>query len=89
MAKEPPQTIGDMRRKAIVTDAEIAAAIDGYLANPKGTPFRFSSGHMLDVRAAVDEHRPAKAALAGQTISDNFRRAMVRTAIILAVPSQS
>ena len=87
MAKEPPQTIGDMRRKAIVTDKEIAAAIEAYLADPKAKPFQFASGHTLDVGAAVDGHPPAKAALAGKGTSDTFRRTMVRTAVILATPS--
>ena len=76
-----------MRRKAIVTDAEIAAAVETYLADPKAGPFEFASGHALDVGAAVDEHRPAKAALAGKGTSETFRRTMVRTAVILATPS--
>jgi len=86
MAKEPPQTVCDMRRKAIVTDAEISAAVEAYLADPKARPFAFKSGHVLDVGAAVDEHRPAKAALADKGTSDTFRRTMVRTAVILAIP---
>lgn len=86
MAKEPPQTIGDMRRKAVVTDKEIAAAVEAYLADPKAPPFQFASGHVLDVSAAVSEHRQAKTILAGKGSSDAFRRTMVRTAVILAVP---
>jgi hypothetical protein len=86
VAKEPPQTVGDLRRKAVITDKEISAAIEAFLANPAGAPFKFTSGHTLNVRAAVNEHRPAKAALSGRIISDTFRRTMVRTAVILATP---
>jgi len=87
MAEEPPQTIGDMRRKAIVTDAEISAAVEAYLADPKAKPFPFKGGHILDVGAAVNDHRPAKAALADKGTSETFRRTMVRTAVILATPT--
>lgn len=86
MAKEPPQTIGDMRRKAIVTDSEIAEAVEAYLANPKAATFQFASGHVLDVTAAVNDHRQAKAILADKGANDAFRRTMVRTAVILATP---
>lgn len=81
-------TIGDLRRKAIVTDAEIASAIESYLADPTGKPFQFGSGHVLDVAAAVEAHRPAKAAVAEKGMREAFRRTMIRTAIILAVPAE-
>lgn len=87
MAKEPPQTIGDMRRKAIVTDDEIAAATDAFLKDPKAKPFEFASGHVLDVAAAVEAHRPAKAIMAEKGVKEAYRRTMVRTAVILATPT--
>ena len=86
MAKEPPQTIGDMRRKAIVTDAEITAATDAYLGNPAVKSFEFASGHKLDVAAAVEAHRPAKAIMEEKGAKEAYRRTMVRTAVILATP---
>ncbi len=63
MAKEPPQTFGDMRRKAIVTDAEIAAAVEAFLLNPGAAKFEFANGHVLDVGQTAKDHRPAKTAL--------------------------
>lgn len=86
MAKGPAPTISDLRRKAVITDAEISAATDAFLLDRKAKPYRFESGHMLDVAAAVEAHRPAKAALAEKTIPDALRRTMVRTAVILATP---
>lgn len=87
MAAEPSQTIADLRRKAIITDDEISAATAAYLADPGGDPCRFGSGHKLDLAAAVEAHRPAKAAVAEKTMKEAYRRTMIRTAIILAVPT--
>ncbi len=86
MAADPSQTVGDLRRKAIVMDDEIAAATDAYLAEPSGGPFRSGSGHKLDLAAAVEAHRPAKATVAEKTMKEAYRRTMIRTAVILAVP---
>lgn len=86
MAKEPSQTIGDMRRKAIITDDEIEEAVEAYFATPSMQAFRFASGHVLDLGAAVEAHGPAKSAVAKKNTLDAFRRAMVRTALILAAP---
>jgi hypothetical protein len=86
MAAESSQTVGDLRRKAIVTDDEITAAADAYLADPNGGPFRYGSGHKLDLDAAVDAHRPAKAAVAVKGMKEAYQRTMIRTAIILAIP---
>lgn len=86
MAAEASQTVGDLRRKAIVMDDEIAAATDAFLADPKLEAFQFASGHVLNLKEAADAHPKTKAMLAGQITSDAYRRTMVRTAIILAVP---
>lgn len=87
MAKEPPQTVGDLRRKAIIMDAEITEAVEAYIGNPKAATFEFASGHVLDVTAAVEAHRQAKAILADKKTGDAFRRTMVRVAVILATPA--
>lgn len=76
--------MGDLRRQAIIEDAEIAGVVDAYLADPKLTAFQFTSGHILNVRAAVKAHRPAKAILAGKVTSDARRRSMIHAAVILA-----
>jgi hypothetical protein len=82
---EEGSTVGDLRHRAIVNDAEITEAVDAYLANPKLTAFQFTSGHVIDVRAAVNAYRPAKAILAGKITSDAHRRSIIRAAVILAV----
>ncbi|MDN3574993.1 response regulator transcription factor [Methylobacterium longum] len=41
-----------------MTDAEIDAAVDAYMANPQAEPFRFASGYEIDVAAAVYAYLP-------------------------------
>jgi hypothetical protein len=53
MATKTIPTVGELRKAAEVTDQEIDAAVDAYLANPKAEPFRFASGYEIDVAAAV------------------------------------
>lgn len=65
----------------------IEAPTHAYLTDPKGGPSRFGSGRKLDLAAAVDAHRPAKAAVAEKGMKEAYRRTMIRTAIILAVPA--
>ena len=83
MPDEMP-SVGALRDKAIIEDAEITEAVGAYLADPKLTAFQFASGHTLNVRAAVKAHQPAKAILRGKITSDARRRSMIRAAVILA-----
>lgn len=52
MAAGPP-TIADLRRAGRITSYEIVAAIDLYLRDPAAGPYRFTSGHSIDVAALV------------------------------------
>jgi hypothetical protein len=56
MAKEIP-SVGDLRRKTEIADAEIEAATDAYLEDEGAPPFKFLSGHRIDVGRAIDMHR--------------------------------
>jgi hypothetical protein len=86
MATKPVPTVGDLRRAAEITDQEIDAAVEAYLTSPKAEPFRFASGYVIDVEAAVQAHQPAKAAARDPDRSAKFKRTMVRTATLLAHP---
>jgi len=46
-------TIADLRRAGRIGSQEIVAAIDAYMRNPAAGPYRFASGHSLDVAALV------------------------------------
>lgn len=86
MASEAAKTIGQLRQDGVVTNAEIAAAVEAYLVNRKMPPFRFESGHVLDVAAAVNAHRQARAVMTEWEATEVYRRTIVRTAVILAKP---
>jgi hypothetical protein len=79
-------TVSDLRKAAEVTNDEIDAAAYAYLANPKADAFRFSSGHEIDLAAAVHAYQPAVAAVADPDQTPKFKWTMVRTAILLAHP---
>ena len=46
-------TVADLRRAGVITSQEIVAAIDTYMRDPKASPYRFPSGHSLDIAAIV------------------------------------
>jgi hypothetical protein len=85
MAKEIP-SVGDLRRKAEITDDEIQAAADAYLKDEGAEPFAFKSGHKIDVAKAIEMHPQAKKLLADETTSPGLRRTMVMTAVIMGFP---
>jgi hypothetical protein len=84
MASNP--TVSELRKAAEITDQEIDAAVDGYLAGPRAEPFRFASGYEIDVAAAIARHMPAKMALADTDRTPRFKRNMARTALLRAYP---
>ena len=87
MAKEIP-SVGDLRRKSEVSDAEIDAATAAYLKDEAAEPFAFKSGHRVDVAKAIEMHPQAKNLLADKTTILGLRRTMVKTAVIMGFPVQ-
>ncbi|SEH81013.1 hypothetical protein SAMN02799636_03976 [Methylobacterium sp. 275MFSha3.1] len=87
MAKEIPN-VGDLRRKAEITDEEIEAATAAYLKDESAKPFAFKSGHTADVAKAIEMHPQAKKLLAVEATTPGLRRTMVKTAVIMGLPVQ-
>lgn len=87
MAKEIP-SVGDLRRKSEITDAEIEAATEAYMKDEGAPPFVFSSGHRIDVGRAIDIHPQAKTLLADEATAPGPHRTMVKTAVIMGFPVQ-
>jgi phosphoenolpyruvate-protein kinase (PTS system EI component) len=87
MAKEIP-SVGDLRRKSEITDAEIEAATVAYLKDENAEPFVFKSGHRVDVAKAIEMHPQAKKVLADEATTPGLRRTMVMTAVIMGFPVQ-
>ena len=46
-------TIADLRKAGRISSVEVVAAIDLYMRDPAAGPYRFSSGHILDISALV------------------------------------
>lgn len=84
MASEAAKTVGQLRADGVITNNEIAAAVEAYLINWKMPPFRFESGPVLDVAAAVYAHREARAVMTEREATEVYRRTIVRTAVTLA-----
>ncbi|MCJ2092989.1 hypothetical protein MKK67_10830 [Methylobacterium sp. J-072] len=47
-------TIADLRKNGTINSQEIVAAIDAYLRDPAAGPYRFASGHSVDLAALVN-----------------------------------
>lgn len=48
-----PSTLADLRKAGVIGSREIVAAIDAYMRDPDAGPYRFPSGHSLDLAAIV------------------------------------
>lgn len=47
-------TVADLRRAGRITSQEVVAAIDAYMHNSMCGPYRFASGHSVDVAVIVN-----------------------------------
>lgn len=86
MAKDIP-SVGDLRRKAEISDSEIEAAATAFENDPGAAPFQFKSGHRIDVARAIEMHPQARKLLADEATTPGLRRTMISTAIILGFPA--
>lgn len=46
-------TLADLRKAGTIDSLEIVAAVDADIRDPAAGPYRFASGHSLDIAAAV------------------------------------
>lgn len=83
-----PQTTGELFKAKAVTDADIAAAVDAFLADPSTSAFLFGEGYRIDFTEAVRAHVWASATTENKDATDHLKRAAVRTAILLARPEK-
>ena len=85
MAKEIP-SVDDLRRESEGTDDEIEAPTAAYLKDEAAKPFVFKSGHRIEVAKPTKMYPQTKKLLADNATTEGFRRAMVKTAIIMSFP---
>ena len=79
-------TIADLRKNGSITSQEIVAAIDVYLRDPTAGPYRFASGHSLDIGALVNA-TPAFEAVDRSGPQENAFRMVLTAAVMAAQPT--
>ncbi|SFM61418.1 hypothetical protein [Methylobacterium pseudosasicola] len=76
-------TVADLRRSGRISSHEIVAAIDMYMRDPAAEPYRFTSGHSLDIAALVASSiSPAEVANRAGPQEKTFRNAVA--AVVMA-----
>ncbi|MCY1644786.1 hypothetical protein [Methylorubrum sp. SL192] len=81
---DPNPTVGELFKAKAVTDDEVNAAVEAYLADPETNAHPIADGYSLDLGAAVAGHGWASQVVANRESSPGLKRAAVRTAILLA-----
>ncbi|MCJ2098629.1 hypothetical protein [Methylobacterium sp. E-046] len=83
-----PSTLADLRKTGVISSQEIVAAIDAYMRDPAAGPYRFPSGHSLDL-AAIVEASPALDRVERAGPQEKTFRNGLATAIMTAHPTLS
>lgn len=81
MAAEP-RTVAELRQAGTISSQEVVAAIDAYMRNPAAGPYRFISGHSLDLAALVNASPAFAMFERSRPLEAAFR--MARAAVIMA-----
>jgi hypothetical protein len=82
------QTTGELFKAKAVTDADMAAAVDAFMADSSTPAFLFGEGYRIDLAEAVHAHEWASVTTANDKATDHLKRKAVRTAILLARPEK-
>lgn len=84
-----PSTLANLRKAGLITSFEVVAAVDAYMRNPAAGPYRFTSGHSLDIAAAIAASAEFKAMAARPGPKEKTLRTavtMVAMAALLTLP---
>jgi len=79
-------TFGDLLETRAITDEQVNAAVDAFLAGPASEPFPIADGYRIDLAAAVTAHAFTTMMDRRDDVSSAAKRGAVRTAILLARP---
>jgi hypothetical protein len=85
-AQSQPVSVGDLLQAKTITQADVDAAVDAFLGNPKVGRFKLAVGCVVDLTAAVKADRHATATLKEPTARPGSKRAAVKSALLLACP---
>ncbi|CAO4178734.1 hypothetical protein [Methylorubrum populi] len=81
---DPNPTVGELFKSKAVTDEQVNAAVEAYLADPEAAAYPIADGYSLDLAEAVAGHGWANQVVSNPEASPGLKRAAVRTAILLA-----
>ncbi|UIY45616.1 hypothetical protein [Methylobacterium radiotolerans] len=81
-----PSTLADLRKAGIISSIEIVAAIDAYMRDSTVGPYRFASGHSLDI-AAIVAGSPAFQMVERSGTHENAFRVVLAAAVMAAHPT--
>ena len=85
-SKPEPASIGDLLEAGRITQTDIDAAVNAFLANPRVGLFELTLGCVVNLTAAVRADRHATATLKEPTARPGSKRAAVKSALLLARP---
>ncbi|GJE44498.1 hypothetical protein [Methylobacterium soli] len=72
----------------LISDAEVDAAVDAFLADPMAPPFVFKEGYRLNLGKAVRRHPGADDFVNRREVGTQLKRPFVRAAILQARPAR-
>jgi hypothetical protein len=81
-------TTSELYKPEVVLKADVAAAVDAFMADPFTTAFPLGDGYWIDLAEAVSSHEWAKVTVANKDTTDHLRLAAVHTANLLARPDK-
>jgi hypothetical protein len=81
-------TSGGLYKANSLTDADIDAAVDAFMADPTTTAFLFGEGYSIDLAEAACSHEWAFVTVGTKDPTEHLKRLSVRTAILLARPEK-
>ena len=79
-------TFGDLYKAKAILDADLDAAVEAFMSDPKSPRFAFPSGYSLNFLVAMGGQASARRLMKDPDSSDALKRAVVRRAILLARP---
>ncbi len=80
------QTIQMLRTANVIAEDEIDASVEAFLSGAVSEPYRFRSGHRLNLVKAVRSHPGRRNSSAGRMSAPLLKRPFVRAAILQARP---
>lgn len=83
-----PETTGELFKAKAVTDADVAAAVDAFMADPSTKGFALGEGYRIDLLETVSSSKFASLIVQDPHANETHKRVAVRTAILLARPEK-